>query len=87
MLRAAFEYRDYNLRVYGIQLPMRDAWTSKTAVLDVVLKLFETSARVVETPVVGSGDVHKAGEPHTQLPELAASLFGCFQERIDWLSM
>lgn len=82
-LKSAFEYREENSRLYGIQLPRIDPWTSRPAIIDVILTLFESSSRVVET---AEGDLRSKGQPYTQLPELAAHLLACVQERLDWLS-
>ena len=65
---------------------MVDPWTSVPFVIDTVLTLFETSARVVETTVPASTGSYRTGKPYSQLPELAAQLFACVQERLDWLS-
>ncbi|KAJ7582654.1 hypothetical protein C8J56DRAFT_955381 [Mycena floridula] len=82
VLKSAFEYREYNSRVYGIHMPMLDPWTSTTKIIDVLNTLFETSAKVVS----GQGsDVHREGDPYMQLPDLASSLFAAIQERLDWL--
>ncbi|KAG6900855.1 hypothetical protein C0993_009973 [Termitomyces sp. T159_Od127] len=83
-LTSAFDYREYNLQVYGIDLPMIRPWSSKPAVIDVVLGLFDATTKAIEAP---SG-VHRTttdSEPSAQLPDLAAVLFTCIQERLDWL--
>ncbi|KAG6874188.1 hypothetical protein C0995_003734 [Termitomyces sp. Mi166 len=83
-LNSAFDYREYNLQVYGIDLPMIRPWSSKPAVIDVVLGLFDATTKAIEAPSSG----HRAktdSEPGTQLPDLAAVLFTCIQERLDWL--
>ncbi|KAG5342787.1 hypothetical protein C0989_008737 [Termitomyces sp. Mn162] len=84
VLNSAFDYRDYNLQVYGIDLPMITPWSSKPAVIDVVLGLFDATTKAIEAP--SSGHRTKSdSEPGTQLPDLAAALFTCIQERLDWL--
>ncbi|KAG6851014.1 hypothetical protein H0H93_004501 [Arthromyces matolae] len=83
-LNSAFDYRDYNLQVYGIELPMIQPWSSKPAVIDVVLGLFDTTTKAIEA----ASSTHAAkdeSEPSTQLPDLATVLFACIQERLDWL--
>ncbi|KAH9856929.1 Non-repetitive/WGA-negative nucleoporin C-terminal-domain-containing protein [Lenzites betulinus] len=85
ILQSAHSYREYNKGVYGIVLPMLDPWTSRPEVIDIVNELFNLTAQLVEAP---SGDSHAADTkkvPRQQLPELAACLFRCIQERLDWL--
>ncbi|KAG6866953.1 hypothetical protein C0991_003869 [Blastosporella zonata] len=85
VLNSAFDYRDYNLQVYGIELPMIRPWSSKPAVIDAVLGLFDATTKAVEA---ASGDQYtkNESEPSTQLPDLAALLFTCIQERLNWLA-
>lgn len=85
MLKSALDYRDYNLGVYGIDLPMIKPWTSTPAVIDVVLGLFDSTTGVAQSPTPASAAEQRSREPNTQLPELAAILFVCIQERLDWL--
>lgn len=85
VLKAAFDYRDYNLGVYGIELPMLKPWTSRNTVVDIVLGLFETTTKLVESPSSESEAVRMSSEPNMQLPELAAILFSCIHERLEWL--
>ncbi|KAG6907355.1 hypothetical protein DXG01_009239 [Tephrocybe rancida] len=82
-LNSAFDYREYNLQVYGIELPMIRPWSSRPAVIDVVLGLFDATTKAVD----GSSGPHTKynSEPGSQLPDLAAALFVCIQERLDWL--
>ncbi|KAG6898380.1 hypothetical protein C0992_009055 [Termitomyces sp. T32_za158] len=83
-LNSAFDYREYNLQVYGIDLPMIRPWSSKPAVIDVVLGLFDATTKAIEA----SSSVDRTrtdSEPGAQLPDLAAVLFTCIQERLDWL--
>ncbi|KAF8892544.1 Non-repetitive/WGA-negative nucleoporin C-terminal-domain-containing protein [Infundibulicybe gibba] len=82
VLKSAFDYREYNFGVYGIELPMIKPWTSRPSVIDVVLGLFDASTKVVDSP---DTDTSKDSEPNTQLPDLAGVLFACLQERLDWL--
>ncbi|KAF9013861.1 hypothetical protein BDQ17DRAFT_1320576 [Cyathus striatus] len=81
-LRSSFDYRACNLGVYGIELPMIKPWTSRPAVIDVVLSLFDASTKTVEPSAT---EHNSKKEPYNQLPELASVLFECIQERIDWL--
>ena len=72
--------------VYGIALPIIDAWTSQPDVINIVNELFNMTAQLVEAP---SGDAETAStkrQPRSQLPELASCLFKCLQERLDWLA-
>ncbi|KAG5635761.1 hypothetical protein H0H81_010181 [Sphagnurus paluster] len=85
VLNSAFDYREFNLGVYGIELPMIKPWSSRPAVIDVVLTLFDATTKAVNPPSRGPTAVNKDAEPNSQLPELAAALFACVQERLDWL--
>ena len=85
VLRSALEYRDYNLEVYGIDLPIRKPWTSRPSAIDSVLSLFDLSTKVLETSG-GSSIQATDREPGTQLPTLAAILFESVKERLDELS-
>ncbi|CAK5277413.1 unnamed protein product [Mycena citricolor] len=85
VLSSAIEYRDYNLGVYGIELPMIDPWTSSPAMIALVLGLFESTTKLLGSP--RSGIIPTSNEPsRDQLPALATVLFSCIQERMDWLS-
>jgi len=83
--QSAFDYRDYNLGVYGVRLPMLNPWTSRPAVLDAILSLFNATARATESPSTRHHVSNRQSEPGSQLPDLAAGLFACMQERLDWL--
>lgn len=85
VLTSAMEYRDYNLGVYGILLPMIDPWTSSTSIIDVVLGLFESTTRVLDSSARAGVASERNNDSNTQLPELATILFACIQERLDWL--
>ncbi|GLB34911.1 putative non-repetitive/WGA-negative nucleoporin C-terminal [Lyophyllum shimeji] len=84
VLDSALDYREYNLGVYGVELPMIKPWTSRPAVVDVLLGLFDATAKAVDVPS-RENEANRNAEPNTQLPELAATLFACIQERLDWL--
>lgn len=84
VLRSAFDYRTYNLKVYGIDLPMIFPWTSRPAVVDTVLASFDATTKAVESRYFDSSNQGKLQQ--SQLPELAALLFECIKERLDWLS-
>ncbi|KAJ7046830.1 hypothetical protein C8F04DRAFT_1227029 [Mycena alexandri] len=86
VLTSALEYREYNLRVYGILLPMIDPWTSSPAVIDVVLGLFESTTKVLDSSTRAGVVLEQNSYAHSQLPELATVFFACIQERLDWLS-
>src|ERR1700761_441412 len=49
VLSSAVEYRQYNLGVYGILLPMIDPWTSNPELIDVILSLFETTTKMLDS--------------------------------------
>lgn len=84
VLRSAFQYRAYNLRVYGIVSPMVKAWTGRPSIIDSVSTLFDLTTKAVEL----SGTVGRAKnrEPGSQLPALAAVLLESIKERLSWLS-
>jgi nuclear pore complex protein Nup133 len=86
LLRSAFDYRDYNLGVYGIELPMLRPWTSRPSVIDVVLALFDASTKVLENQGTSGGNQSGSGESRSQLADLAEILFACIQERLNWLA-
>lgn len=85
VLRSAFDYREYNLGVYGVELPMIDPWTSGPSIIEIVLHLFESTTRFVESPTSRSDPNTNKTETSDQLPELASVLFACCQERLEWL--
>jgi len=60
-------------------------WSSRPAIIDVVLELFDATTECIDTLAPGSEQIHEDTEPKSQLPELAAILLACFQERLDWL--
>ncbi len=80
MLRSAFQYRAYNLGVYGVEPPMIKAWTSRPIIIDAVLSLFDLTTKTIE-----SSARTRDREPSSQLPALAAVLFKSIRERLDWL--
>lgn len=86
VLRSAFDYRDYNLGVYGIEPPMLRPWTSRPSVIDVVLALFDASTNVLENQGTGGESQSGLGGSSSQLADLAEILFACIQERLNWLA-
>lgn len=60
-------------------------WSSRPAVIDVVLGLFDATTKAIDSPAPGSENRGGNTEPSIQLPDLAAILFACIQERLDWL--
>ncbi|KAJ6502530.1 hypothetical protein C8R45DRAFT_622368 [Mycena sanguinolenta] len=86
VLTSAMEYREYNLGVYGILLPMIDPWTSRPAVIDVIIGLFESTTRVLDSSVATGVFLERNSYANSQLPELATILFACIQERLNWLT-
>ncbi|KAJ6630853.1 hypothetical protein B0H10DRAFT_2160229 [Mycena sp. CBHHK59/15] len=85
VLTSALEYREYNLGVYGIALPMIEPWTSSPAIIDVVLGLFESTAKVLDSASKGGVASQRTNYSNSQLPELSTVLFACIQESLDWL--
>lgn len=57
-------------------------WTSRPAVIDVLLKLVDSVTKVAT--VTGGNNTGK--DVVDLLPELATLLFACVQERLDWLA-
>ncbi|KAI0306443.1 Non-repetitive/WGA-negative nucleoporin C-terminal-domain-containing protein [Multifurca ochricompacta] len=84
ILTSAFEYRDYNAGVYGVESLFVKPWTSKPEVINVVLELFDLTTTYVQN-FGESPDEHKARESNSQLPDLASALFASVHERIGWL--
>ncbi|KII88453.1 hypothetical protein PLICRDRAFT_110437 [Plicaturopsis crispa FD-325 SS-3] len=78
VFKSALDYREYNLRVYGIALPMLRPWTSTAAVVDLILGLFNSATKLAETGGAARG-------PGEQLPDLAEIMFACIHERLAWL--
>lgn len=76
----AYQYRAYNIGVYGIEGPMIGAWTSKPMIVDTILSLFDLTTKAVDS---NSGSREK--EPRSQLPTLAGVLFESISERLGWL--
>lgn len=65
---------------------MIEPWTSEPRIIDLVLGLFESTSRVVDSAEPGTAATRKDMAPNAQLPDLAGVLFACIQERLDWLS-
>lgn len=84
MLNSAFEYREYNGGVYGIELPFIKPWTSRLQTIDIAIELFDTTTALVEAPGNDSS-ARSTSEPRSQLPELASVIFASMTERLDWL--
>ncbi|KAF9464745.1 hypothetical protein BDZ94DRAFT_1161306 [Collybia nuda] len=85
VLQSAFDYREYNLGVYGVDLPMIKPWSSRPAIIDVILGLFDATTKVVDSVILEGEDMDKSVDPNMQLPGLATILFACIQERLSWL--
>ncbi|THH17812.1 hypothetical protein EW146_g3080 [Bondarzewia mesenterica] len=83
MLNSAFEYREYNHGIYGIELPLIKPWTSRLEVIDLAIELFDSTTALVESGTEMTVD--EASEPKSQLPDLASLIFACMTERLDWL--
>ncbi|TFK76396.1 hypothetical protein BDN72DRAFT_755585 [Pluteus cervinus] len=85
ILGSALEYRRHNWGVYGLEAPMIKPWTSQPGVIEVVLELFESTTRAVDSNENGHSQERRQNAPGSQLPDLASILFACIQERLDWL--
>jgi nuclear pore complex protein Nup133 len=81
-LGSALKFRESKAGVYGLELPMLEAWTSSRPMIALVSTLFNTTAEKVDT---SGSQTSSNEEPHSQLPELASILFACYQERLDYL--
>ncbi|KAJ3533367.1 hypothetical protein NM688_g7291 [Phlebia brevispora] len=86
IIQSALDYREYNLRVYGVELPMIDPWTSQPIVIDIISRLFDTTARLVESPLSEAEPTPTSKQAKAQLPELASILFSCYHEQLEWLA-
>lgn len=60
-------------------------WTSRPAVIDVVLGLFDATTKAIDSLSPMDETTNRNNEPHSQLPDLATVLFACIQEQLDWL--
>ncbi|KAH9946079.1 uncharacterized protein BXZ73DRAFT_86275 [Epithele typhae] len=85
VLQGARSYREYNLGVYGITLPMIDVWTSQVQIIDIVNELFTVTTQFVEAPASDQESASAKKVPRSQMPDLAACLLKCFQERLECL--
>ncbi|KAI0957243.1 hypothetical protein AcW1_005700 [Taiwanofungus camphoratus] len=86
VLQSATHYREYNLGVYGVELPLMDPWSSQPFVINIVTELFNTTTKLVEmTPTANLNGTQTQEGPRAQLPELASILFACIKERLEWL--
>ncbi|KAF5373775.1 hypothetical protein D9758_000587 [Tetrapyrgos nigripes] len=81
VLQSAFDYREANIGVYGLESPMIRAWTSEPGIIDAALSAFNHTTTVIE-----SGTLSPSVKSELRLPELATVLLACIHERIDWLS-
>ncbi|KXN86872.1 hypothetical protein AN958_09467 [Leucoagaricus sp. SymC.cos] len=55
VLRSAFDYRAFNMGVYGLEKPMINPWTSRASIIDVALSLFDASTKASEAQGAASG--------------------------------
>lgn len=81
VLTAAYQYRAYNVGVYGIEGHMLNAWTSRPIMIDTVLAFFDLTTKNVD-----ASSSSKEKEPRSQLPTLAGVLFQTITERLHWLT-
>ncbi len=86
IIQSSFYYREYNLRVYGVEPPMIQPWTSNQIVIDIIAELFDMTAKLVETPSADAEPSASFRRTKEQLSELASLLFACFHEQLEWLS-
>ncbi|KAH8116942.1 Non-repetitive/WGA-negative nucleoporin C-terminal-domain-containing protein [Phellopilus nigrolimitatus] len=85
IMQSTWNYRDTNSGIYGLAKPMLNSWTSTPPVIDIVLDFFNLAdKRLVETPPENAENAI-VREVRSQLPKLAAVVFRCFQERLEWL--
>lgn len=63
---------------------MSSAWTSRTGIIETVLSLFELTTKALDNAPAGT--VPRTRGADDQLPQLAALLFVCISERLEWLS-
>ncbi|TEB36359.1 hypothetical protein FA13DRAFT_1727949 [Coprinellus micaceus] len=84
-LHAAFKYRSANHSRYYLEAPMISAWTSRPGTIDIVLSLFDLTTKAFDAAAAGSISLTETAL-HDQLPQLAALLFECVSERLQWLS-
>lgn len=88
VLMSALEWRDWNRRVYGVELPYIKPWTSDVEIIQVAMELFDTAAAFLESREQGEGETlqeQRVGVLRAQLAELAAVVFHCFNERLAWV--
>lgn len=85
VLRSAVGYREYNQGVYGIDLPLINAWTSQPSIIDVVSESLKNTTSLIESPSADAETASARVELKAQVPDLASTLFTCIQERLDWL--
>ncbi|EPS98566.1 hypothetical protein FOMPIDRAFT_1061291 [Fomitopsis schrenkii] len=85
ILQSALDHRDLNKGVYGLDYPLIDPWTSQLTTCNIVAELFGTTEKLVESTTADPDTAESRNKPRAQLPELAALLFTCIQEHLDWL--
>ena len=64
---------------------MINPWSSKPAVIETLLDLFNATTRCIDTLSPEDSLATRETEPKTQMPELAALLLACLEERLSWL--
>ena len=85
VINSALEYREHNLKVYGVEFPKSRPWTSEVGIIDLTVNLFETTVKFLDATRVTSND-RLYERPRAQLPEMVAVILGCVRERLDWLT-
>ncbi|TFY77168.1 hypothetical protein EWM64_g6840, partial [Hericium alpestre] len=80
VLTSAFEFRQQNSGVYGLEPPLIKPWTSRMDIILALIELFDVTANI--TPTSGS-----SGDSKSQLPQLASVLFACMTERLSWMKV
>lgn len=83
---SALEWRDWNRRVYGVELPYIKPWTSANEIINVAIELFDTAAAFLESREQTEGEGKSRVELlREQLAQLAAVVFHCFNEKLAWV--
>ena len=85
ILQSSISYREFNLGIYGIELPLIDPWTSQPRIIDIVAEFFKNTTTFIESSSAHQDNAPAKDALKEQMPDLASTLFGCVQERLDWL--
>lgn len=85
IIQSAWDYRAVNSGVYGIVLPFLRPWTSEPPITDILMELFDATAKFLDQSETEGSRQIASHETINQLAQLATVVFGCFQERLEWL--